>query len=238
MGIVIGIAGAHRVGKSTLCKELEGLGVGLYKYASTDLTSVLEKHKTTAVELQKRPINEFLAIQYDILNKIIETIKECRNRQGVFVVDRTPIDALAYLWSNFNATDFESLYYNRIDSEENIKKIYTAIDAYKKTAFEACQDELAMIFLVQPGIEIVAEKGKALPDTHYQDQLNRFMLGDLHSVQEELLDVRKSRGYRWVKIMPRTLTDIQKRVLFVDKHFSSNMFEQMHRNSIFKISGE
>lgn len=236
MGIVIGIAGAHRVGKSTLCTELENFGVGLYKYVSTDLTSVLKKHKVSAVELQKRPIYEFLTIQYDILDKIIKTIKSCREQKGVFVVDRTPIDALAYLWSNFNATDFESLHYNRIDSEENIKKIYTSIDAYKKTAFEACQDDLAMIFLVQPGIKIVEEKGKALPDVHYQEQLNRFMLGDLHSVQEDLIEKKTDgRGYKWVRIMPRGMTDLNKRVLFLDRCFSSKMFEEHKCRNLFKI---
>ncbi len=236
MGIVIGIAGAHRVGKSTLCNELEKFGVGLYRYVSTDLTSVLKKHKLTAVELQKRPINEFLTVQYDILRKIIETIKDCREQKGVFVVDRTPIDALAYLWSNFNATDFESLYYNRIDTKENIQAIYNAIDAYKKTAYEACQDELAMIFLVQPGIKIVEEEGKALPDAHYQDQLNRFMLGDLRSVQEDLIDKKTNgRGYKWVRIMPRSMTDLKQRVLFVDKCFSSKMFEEHKCRNLFKI---
>lgn len=236
MGIVIGIAGAHRVGKSTLCNELEKFGVGLYRYVSTDLTSVLKKHKLTAVELQKRPINEFLTVQYDILRKIIETIKDCREQKGVFVVDRTPIDALAYLWSNFNATDFESLYYNRIDTKENIQAIYNAIDAYKKTAYEACQGELAMIFLVQPGIKIVEEEGKALPDAHYQDQLNRFMLGDLRSVQEDLIDKKTDgRGYKWVRIMPRSMTDLKQRVLFVDKCFSSKMFEEHKCRNLFKI---
>ena len=235
MGVVIGLAGAHRVGKSSICKELETSYMGLYRYASTDLTSVLEKHHVTAVDLQKRPINEFLQIQRDILDQIISTIKECRKMNGVFIVDRTPIDALAYLWSNFNAVDFESLHFNRTDSKENTQKIYDQIEEYKKTAYEACQDDLAMIFLVQPGIEIVEEKGKALPDKHYQEQLNRFMLGDLFSVKEDLDSTQNGRGYKWTYVIPRDMTDLQKRVLFIDKHFASKIHEELKCRTLFKI---
>ena len=235
MGIVIGLAGAHRVGKSSICEKMESDYVGLYRYASTDLTSVLEKHKVTAVELQKRPIHEFLKIQHDILNQIIKTIQDCRKQSGVFVVDRTPIDALAYLWSNFNATDFESLYFNRTDSKENIQKIYDEIELQKKMAYEACQDDLAMIFLIQPGIEIVEKKGKALPDKHYQEQLNRFMLADLFSVQEDLDYTQNGRGYKWCHVIPKDMTNLDKRVLFIDKRFTAKIHEELKCRNLFKI---
>ena len=235
MGIVIGIAGAHRVGKSTLCKELEKSGEGFYKYVPTDLTKTLEAHGVTADELQKRPIFEFLQIQFAVLYQIINTIEECRRQEGVFVVDRTPIDALAYLWANFNAADFESLYYNRIGSKEQTQEIYENINRFRNVAYEACQDDLAMIFFVQPGIEIVKEDGKALPDRLYQDHLSRFMISDLRMMQEDLISKKHKRGYQWVKILPKDMTDLNKRVLLINETFSSKMYEQMNRNRVFKI---
>lgn len=185
MGIVIGVAGAHRVGKSTLCQLMEKSTITFndrfadVKYVPTNLTSIYNHYGLTPSEAQKRPVFEFLEIQNAVLMQIIRTAVECRESEGVFITDRTPIDALAYLYANFNAVDYESLHFNRSMSAEKAKELYAALINYKKLAFEATLNTFDGIAIVQPGITIVEERGKAtaLLDEAYQSHLNVLMLG-------------------------------------------------------------
>ena len=201
MGIVIGIAGAHRVGKTTLCKELEKYGN--YQFVPTNLSQVLKDLNTEADMLQKASVERYIELQAVLLDHIGYTIKDLhQNKSGVFIVDRTPIDTLAYFRLRFN---FESIEY--LDN-----KTIAALEAYRDKAYQLCYEHLNHIFLLQPGIVLQSEDGKALANEWYIDQLNTLMAGDMHR-----LYFGNRERKNWVTILNRKLTNLDKRVKVVDK---------------------
>jgi len=84
----IGIAGAHRTGKSTLAREIHSkMRVGLIL---TNAGSVYQAHGCTPVD--DMPMSKRLAIQ----NSIVDKLADLWDVPGSWVSDRTPLDIIAY----------------------------------------------------------------------------------------------------------------------------------------------
>lgn len=152
---MFGLSGAHRSGKSTLAEAVS---------KETDLPLVLtsssgvfKKHKvdpSKPMDFKKR-----LEIQNEILDNAISVWQA---ESGPFITDRTPVDMLAYTLMDI-----------KMDTEVNIGEL----ERYAERCYSALSVYFCGIFIVQPGIPLVYEEGKAALNPAYIEALNMMILG-------------------------------------------------------------
>lgn len=157
----IGIIGAQRVGKTTICKKIaDDYGV---TFLQTNVTSVFE-------ELGLSPKLDYdfatrLMIQECILNHL-ENVYTLSS--GEFITDRTPLDALSYLMADVR--------------RENVTgDTINAMMKYADRCFLVTKKHFAFLTLIQPGIPIEETPGKAPSNIAYMEHLNaicRGLVGD------------------------------------------------------------
>lgn len=195
---IIGLCGAHRVGKTTLCRKLEDYGV---EFVKTDVSEVLAIHGIDSSTLANASLDVFVEGQNIIMrhfSNIINRLKNNKDRE--YVLDRTPIDAIAYFRARFSSARFQSKDSNLINAVYN--------------PYICCGYLTAMlldkIVLVQPGIDLVEEDGKAAANPDYIDFINTLILGDLEQVKRY-----KSHRSGWVTIMPRHIISLEERIDFL-----------------------
>lgn len=103
--------------------------------------------------------NKRLWIQHKILDAA-ETIWDAERSQ--FITDRTPLDMAAYTLADIlgcTAVDFNGL------------------EEYLSRCFQATNKFFKMLVLIQPGIPLVHEEGKAALNEGYLEHLNFLILG-------------------------------------------------------------
>jgi hypothetical protein len=139
----IGFSGAHRTGKTTLAKNVaDSLKIEFHPTKVSEapiwkaIRSSPSNHFTFAerLEIQKHLAN-YLDGQYG-------NIKE-----KAYVVDRTPLDVLGYLFANLDSTC------SNLWSAQTRSLIEQAI--------ESCEKYFSKIFLIQPGIPTIDDEGKS-----------------------------------------------------------------------------
>lgn len=189
---MIGLIGAHRVGKSYLVKELtrgpfRELEVSISKwqkelgYDSSNMNYTWETRKD---------------IQIGLFRKFAEVLRDSRRRVIRAVVDttkviseRTPLDLIGYAYLNAPPNPTES----------DMKWLYD----YASLCIQLTNDYYDQVVLVQPGIEFVhdakspSEDSVEILNAHYQNVLMDSRL--------------KPKKF----IMDRTVTDIRDRVAYV-----------------------
>lgn len=155
---MIGIMGAHRVGKSSLAKAYaEKHGI---KFIETPVSSIFK-------ELGYDPAGVFdfatrLEIQEVILDRL-EALYALYAGQNV-IVDRTPIDMMAYTLAEVHG--------HAVAPEEQAR-----LARYIERCFEVVNKRFTLLLLIQPGIPIVPAPGKAPLSPAYIEHLNSLMLG-------------------------------------------------------------
>lgn len=98
MTVIVGFSGSHRVGKSTLQRELCSL-LGAHSVQMPTYKVVKDKVKTD-VSLEER-----ISIQYEVLSAYEETLAEAAaGGHKLVITDRTPIDIIAYLIADVTRT--------------------------------------------------------------------------------------------------------------------------------------
>lgn len=155
---MLGLCGGHRVGKSTLAKEYAKKHN--WTFLETSVSSVFEKlgHKPN----EKFDFETRLTIQEQIL---IHLARLYREGEGYNVItDRTPIDMLAYTMS---------------EAVGDVVKpeLQPRLTSYVNKCFELTNNHFAGILVVQPGIPLVVEEGKAAINAAYIDHLNALVIG-------------------------------------------------------------
>lgn len=189
---MIGLVGAHRVGKSYLVKELtrgpfRELEVSISKwqkelgYDSSNMNYTWETRKD---------------IQFGLFRKFAEVLRDSRRQVIRAVVDttkviseRTPLDLIGYAYLNAPPNPTES----------DMKWLYD----YASLCIQLTNDYYDQVVLVQPGIEFIHDPKSAAEDSveilnaHYQNVL-----------MDSRLEPMKF-------IMDRTVTDIRDRVAYV-----------------------
>lgn len=176
--MLIGICGAHRTGKTTLCKELEKQG---YKFLQTNVSDVFTALGYTAKDLNRLGFREMQRVQDAIFNKLVDIVKSAvADPRNIYVMDRTPIDTLAYYRAWFSVDKLTE--YKGTDLEE---KIDISFKSYVLKCYWLAQ-HFDKIVLVQPGINIEFDNSKALCDSIYISNLNQYMLADLVGCEDAL----------------------------------------------------
>lgn len=183
----IGLCGAHRVGKTTLAQNAAfKLGV---PYVAVNTGAVFAKHNitpNTALDFKTR-----LKIQHEVLNAAMAVW--CAQNDG-FITDRTPIDFIAYTLADIQgASDVD----------------YQALSAYMDSCFSALAHVFDCVVLVQPGIPLVYEVGKAALNEAYIAHLNVLMRGLCG-------DDRLAAGGVVARVLPQSVLDLTARCDFLN----------------------
>lgn len=152
----LGLSGGHRTGKTTLARlfaEKHGIP---FVY-----TSASETWKRMGLDpAERHPFALRLRVQQAIL-------EDCRAlyaaQRETFITDRTPLDFLGYTYADING---------RITEEER-----ALLHDYERECFATLNLYFRMVVIVQPGIPIVEEPGKAVSEPAYIDHLNHLMIG-------------------------------------------------------------
>jgi nicotinamide riboside kinase len=155
---MIGLCGAHRTGKTTLAKAYA------LKSGATFLeTSVSAINRELGFDLSKEhSFAERLDHQEKILARI-DTIYGERAGEEI-VTDRTPLDMIGYTMAEAHG--------DRVAAEDQAR-----FARYVQACIDVTNRRFGVLLLVQPGIPIIAEEGKAQPNEAYIEHLNTLILG-------------------------------------------------------------
>lgn len=183
MKLRIGLCGSHRTGKTTLAKEISS-GTGM-PFVKTGTTEVFEQSGLDPAE--PMDFKTRIWIQHQIINAAKEVWKA---EQGNFVTDRTPIDMIAYTLGDIRGA-------TEVDFNE--------LKNYMDHCFEVTNRYFTRLAVVQPGIPLVYEKGKAELNRAYIEHLNTVIIG---LCSDERLECSSM-------VIKRNVTDIGDRVTSV-----------------------
>lgn len=210
---LIGICGAHRTGKSTLAKKWAERNK--FVYQDVNVSGALKEAGFDSSCIQTLPPDEFIQAQTVVLDRIESVCKTLNHvPEEHFVLDRTPIDALGYFRSYFNGADWYLLQNRSREEQAHFNNIYMS---YVRRAYEDCRYFMMMV-LVQPGIQIVEEDGKALADPCFMNQLNCMMTGDLLAVDELFPDLAPTSYF-----IERAMIDLEERLDLLDDWFNRTL---------------
>ena len=151
----IGLCGGHRTGKTTLAEAVaQRAGMPFVK------TSTSEVFKGHALDPSKpMDFKQRLWIQ----NRILDTANELWHaEQRQFITDRTPLDMAAYTLADVQGA-----------TEVN----FLELEGYLARCFEATNRLFRVLVLIQPGIPLMHEAGKAALNEGYLEHLNYLILG-------------------------------------------------------------
>lgn len=204
--IVIGLAGAHRTGKTTLANvfaDASGAHV-----CTTSTSSVLKRlgiDPTADIPFSKR-----LECQREILMQMdrdIESALNLAHSEGgdILIVDRTPVDALAYLIADVSRAT---------DADEGAVRSYIAL----------CRAVLVKHFSgllqIQPGITFVPEEGKAGNNPIYAEHLNALITGASSMIGMPVAAAQMKRDCLDIEERVKVLA---KFVRIVDEHMAATV---------------
>jgi hypothetical protein len=151
----IGLCGSHRTGKTTLAEIVsQRTGMPFVRTGTSEVFRQCGLDPSQPLDFDKR-----IWIQHRILDAA-ENIWSVA--QGRFVTDRTPLDMAAYTLADIHGTT---------------KANFRDLEVYLDRCFEATNRFFGTIVLIQPGIPLVHEEGKAALNEGYLEHLNYLMIG-------------------------------------------------------------
>lgn len=189
---MIGLIGAHRVGKSYLVKELtrgpfRELEVSISKwqkelgYDSSNMNYSWETRKDIQIGLYRKFAEVLQDSRHQVIRAVVDTTK--------VISERTPLDLIGYAYLNAPPNPAES----------DMKWLYD----YASICIQLTNNYYDQVVLVQPGIEFVhdtksaSEESVEILNAHYQNVLMDSRLKPMKF------------------IMDHTVTDIRDRVAYV-----------------------
>jgi hypothetical protein len=183
---VIGLSGAQRVGKSTLAQVWsERTGK---PFVATSASATFKR-----LGLDPRLDYDFatrLAVQVQILN---DCVKAYRDAGADFITDRTPLDFMAYLLADVQ--------------RQNVRGVEeAALMTYMNDCYHVLNAYFPVVLIVQPGIPLIEEEGKAPANPPHMEHINSLLLG-------LAVDERFHGAHYFV---PRKYLDIEQRLQCVD----------------------
>lgn len=184
---MLGLVGAHRVGKTTLARAYsEKTGI---PFLQTNVGAIFAALGLDPA--QPYTFGERLDIQERILSEVDNVFAQYVGEN--IITDRTPIDMLAYTMAE--ATPLV------LGEEEELR-----LKKYMDRCIEVANRRFSALVLVQPGIPLVAEEGKAVASPGYIEHLSAMMLG-------LIVDERVKPAHFY---LPRHLTDMEDRLKALD----------------------
>lgn len=151
----VGLCGSHRTGKTTLAETISyRTGIPFLRTTTSAVFKECGIDPSKPMDFKTR-----LWIQLKIL-EASENVWSVTPKQ--FITDRTPLDMAAYTLADIQgATDVD----------------FAELWKYLIRCFEVTNRYFKVIVLIQPGIPLVHEKGKAALNEGYLEHLNYLMLG-------------------------------------------------------------
>jgi hypothetical protein len=175
------LCGAQRTGKSTLAK----LFAKREEYEFIEITT-----SQVFVDLKLDPKADYpFEKRIFIQRKILEAANKLYcSAGGLFISDRTPIDMLAYTFADV--------------TRQNVNgALEKEIEAYTNDCFEVLNRHFALLMLVQPGIPLIEEIGKAPATPAYMEHINYLVFGLMIS----------ERTHAKHYYIPRSMLDLEER---------------------------
>ncbi|HEY0098010.1 MAG TPA: AAA family ATPase [Pyrinomonadaceae bacterium] len=176
----LGLCGPHRTGKTTLAQALASR-TGR-PFVPTNVSAVFAEcgiDPAAPIDFQTR-----LRIQNQILDSCE---KVWQTDRAPFITDRTPIDLMAYTLGDIQGTT-------------NVN--FTELESYMHNCFEVTNKNFDALIILQPGIPLIKEGGKAALNSAYIEHLNSLIIGLCN-------DERLNCGVLKIK---REMTDLGERV--------------------------
>ena len=183
----LGLCGSHRSGKTTLAERLSReLGI---PFLRTDTSRVfLEAGIDPAMPMD---FKKRLSIQEKILDAG-RAVWQAQAGEKAFVTDRTPVDMMAYTLA---------------DIQGGTEADYQALERYLSSGFESVARHFGAFVVLQPGIPLVYQQGKARLNMAYLEHLNSLIIGLCADKRSELDFL----------VLDRAIVDLEDRVRAVLK---------------------
>jgi len=151
----IGVCGSHRTGKTTLAEAIsQRTGMPFLRTVTSEVFQQCGLDPSKPMDFKKR-----LWIQHKILDAA-EKIWQAEEAQ--FITDRTPVDMMAYCLADIQGA-----------TEVN----FDELEGYLARCIDVTNTFFALLVLVQPGIPLMHEEGKAALNEGYLEHLNYVILG-------------------------------------------------------------
>lgn len=183
----IGLAGAHRVGKTTLAKAFANSFEITYVPSVT--SGIIRSHGIDAAADCDFWLR--MKIQWEILAAHEMAYKEAK---GMFIADRTPLDFIAYALADVTR--------DNITPEQSAELM-----SYKSACIQVINRYFNVLTVIQPGIKFVDESGKPKHIEAYVDHINTLICG-LASSEKSIMVL--------TTYMPKNLTDLNGRINAVE----------------------
>jgi AAA domain len=163
--MAVALIGAHRTGKTSLARAYaERRGVPFVETSVSAIWKELGYDPSVTYDFETR-----LTVQEEILKRVDAVYG---NWAGLdFITDRSPLDMAAYTLADAIGDRVPA------SCQQRLAK-------YVNDCFDVTNRRFGMVFLIQPGIALVHEEGKAAINVGYIEHLNSLILG--LSVDERL----------------------------------------------------
>ncbi len=151
----IGLCGSHRTGKTTLAEAVSN--EKKIPFVKTSTSAVFAENGLDPAE----PMD--FETRLWIQHKVVDAAEEIWKKEGgAFVTDRTPIDMMAYTLADIQGdTDVDC----------------PSLNKYLDHCFAVTNKYFTALAVVQPGIPLVYESGKAALNMAYMEHLNTLIIG-------------------------------------------------------------
>ncbi|WP_156507106.1 AAA family ATPase [Comamonas thiooxydans] len=207
---IVGIAGVHRTGKSTLMKALAAAAA--WHPAPTDVSGVI---KSLGMRADKQhSFDDRMKIQWAVLQHLREHCLELRKLGVPCVTDRTPLDLVMYTMAEIGPETIT-------DPAQRAE-----VRRYVSECYAVANEFFSVVLVLQPGIEPVQADMKGSMCDAYRDHLNLLMLGI----------AMDSRARNLRVIIPASKTDLSDRVSYtlqqcyagIDRVIATNACRTLH----------
>ncbi len=208
----LGLAGAHRVGKTTLAQVFaEAADLRFVRTSSSELIKAMGFDINAHMSLQER-----LVLQAVILDDAHQKYLEAKPYG--FVTDRTPLDMLAYTMSEITQ--------ERANELANSPGLSELMTAYVDRCFKVANECFDSIVVIQPGIKVVDDKAKVTAPTSeiYIEKINSIIIA-------QTANPKLNGGMAGV--LKRGINDLDDRIaalvkIYMDHH--QRHMEKLHNN--------
>lgn len=183
----VGLAGSHRVGKTTLAEAFAKQNdIPFLKTSVSEVFSIIGRDPKVDY-----PIEERIVIQEAILFALEKQYESALAVSPVFITDRTPIDLASYMMADVLRTSFMGSPALSVLVNDYVARCIFSVNRWFST-----------VVLVQPGIPIVEAVGKAPGCPAFIEHINLVQSGLL--VSEKI----KCRQY----VIPRRILSLEQRL--------------------------
>lgn len=181
--MTVALVGAHRTGKTTLARAFaDKRGIPFVETSVSAIWRELGYDPAVTYDFETR-----LTVQEEILRRVDAIYAKHTGLE--FITDRSPLDMAAYTLADAIG--------DRVPEhcQERLAK-------YVNDCFEVTNRRFGLVLLIQPGIRLVYEDGKAAVNAGYIEHLNSLILG-------LTVDERLTCGHFYV---PRPVLELDRRI--------------------------